>query len=365
MMLYRSTPLELLDVKSDGSGPMTFTAYASTFGNVDHGGDTIEKGAFKDTLRNPNRDRPLLWQHDAKTPIGIEKSIKEDAKGLLGTWEIVDTQAGLDAYKLLKSGAIRSMSIGYIPKTWEWQREGEVRVLKEIDLLENSVVSIPMNDQARIQSVKYLTGEEIEDIVAATIEGLLKAEWTTAYINDLPDSSFAYVESGDKDSEGKTTPRSKRHFPHHNAQGTIDLAHLRNALARAPQSPFGPKAMPHLRKHASAEGVGDSNSSMTLPVDVSLADHAKMVREALDALGERCKEFLEMLKSGDLDLTDAKRSELQATLETFSSLDVVRQDAEAVLAHRSTTDPQSSQQSALALAIQLRKARLRRQGIDV
>jgi HK97 family phage prohead protease len=63
-----------------------------------------------------------------------------------------------------------------------------------------------------------------------------KAVWSTAYVNNLPDSAFLYVESGTKDSEGKTTPRSKRHFPYKSAEGNVDLPHLRNALARIPQS---------------------------------------------------------------------------------------------------------------------------------
>ncbi len=63
-----------------------------------------------------------------------------------------------------------------------------------------------------------------------------KAVWSTAMVNDLPDSSFLYVEAGDKDGEGKTTPRSKRHFPYKNSSGAIDPAHLRNAIARIPQS---------------------------------------------------------------------------------------------------------------------------------
>lgn len=62
------------------------------------------------------------------------------------------------------------------------------------------------------------------------------AEWTTAYINTLPDSCFLYVESGSKDSEGKTVPRSKRHFPYKDKNGKIDLPHLRNAIARIPQA---------------------------------------------------------------------------------------------------------------------------------
>lgn len=64
-----------------------------------------------------------------------------------------------------------------------------------------------------------------------------KAVWSTATVNDLPDSSFLYVEpGGKKDADGKTTPRTLRHFPYKDASGKVDLPHLRNALARIPGS---------------------------------------------------------------------------------------------------------------------------------
>lgn len=64
-----------------------------------------------------------------------------------------------------------------------------------------------------------------------------KAEWTTKYVNDLPDSAFLYIApGGDKDQENKTVPRSLRYFPYKDATGKVDLPHLRNALARIPQA---------------------------------------------------------------------------------------------------------------------------------
>ncbi len=62
------------------------------------------------------------------------------------------------------------------------------------------------------------------------------ADWSTEYINDLPDSAFMYIEEGgEKDEEGKTTPRSLRHLPYKDKEGNIDLPHVRNALARLNQ----------------------------------------------------------------------------------------------------------------------------------
>ncbi len=80
---------------------------------------------------------------------------------------------------------------------------------------------------------------------------------STSEQNDLPDSAFAYIEEGGtKDSGGKTTPRSLRHFPVH------DAAHVRNALARATQSPFGEKAMGKIKAAAKKFGVHVGESSL-------------------------------------------------------------------------------------------------------
>jgi len=91
-------------------------------------------------------------------------------------------------------------------------------------------------------------------------------QMSTSDINDLPDSQFAFVESGgSKDAEGKTVPRSLRHFPIH------DEAHVRNALARAPQSPFGDKALPKIKAAAERMGIkvaSDAGRSMLERVPV-------------------------------------------------------------------------------------------------
>lgn len=77
--------------------------------------------------------------------------------------------------------------------------------------------------------------EEAEPLGEKTVEtlsGVEEGEWTAAYINDLPDDAFAYIEpGGKKDETGRTTPRSLRHLPYRNARGEVDADHLRAALA--------------------------------------------------------------------------------------------------------------------------------------
>ncbi len=68
-------------------------------------------------------------------------------------------------------------------------------------------------------------------------EDLDKATWSRAYINDLLDDAFLFIEQGGrKDEGGRTVPRTLRHFPVRDADGNLDLPHLRNAIARIPQA---------------------------------------------------------------------------------------------------------------------------------
>jgi hypothetical protein len=96
-------------------------------------------------------------------------------------------------------------------------------------------------------------------------------EWSTAYINSLPDSCFAYIEpGGKKDDEGKTVPRSLRHLPFKDENGKVDLPHLRNALARLPQSNLSTEAKAKARAKliaaAKEHGVGDYDKLAELKI---------------------------------------------------------------------------------------------------
>ena len=152
MLSYKAVDFQLEELKSRGDDGWSFSGYASTFGNIDEGGDVVLRGAFANSLavRVPR----LLWQHDMSEPIGKVVQLKEDDLGLHGDFLISRTSRGHDAYVLLKDGAIDSMSIGYIPEEQEFDDVHNVRKLKSVDLLEISLVSIPMNEEARVTAVK-------------------------------------------------------------------------------------------------------------------------------------------------------------------------------------------------------------------
>jgi Escherichia/Staphylococcus phage prohead protease len=152
VLTYKAVGFQLEELKSRGDDGWSFSGYASTFGNIDEGGDVVLRGAFTDSVAR--RVPRLLWQHDMHEPIGKVLGLKEDDHGLHGDFLISRTTRGRDAYQLLKDGAIDSMSIGYIPEEQEFDEQYNVRKLKSVDLLEISLVSIPMNEEARVTAVK-------------------------------------------------------------------------------------------------------------------------------------------------------------------------------------------------------------------
>jgi HK97 family phage prohead protease len=140
-----------------------FEGYASTFGNVDQGGDVVEPGAFIESVvkaKKDGRSIPMLWQHDHREPIGVWKDIAEDAKGLFVQGQLLVEADPLAkrAHALLKAKALGGMSIGYAipPGGAEPDDKRRVTRLKKIDLREISLVTMPMNIEARVTTVKTL-----------------------------------------------------------------------------------------------------------------------------------------------------------------------------------------------------------------
>lgn len=143
----------------------TFEGYLSVWGRVDSYGDTVHRGAFELTLQDRKRMPALLLNHDSYSslPIGIWKSMEEDDHGLHVVGELTpgNSQAA-DVYASMKHGAISGLSIGYRAVQKKENDHGGHDLL-QIHLIEGSVVTMPAEDEARVDVVKARL-EEIETI---------------------------------------------------------------------------------------------------------------------------------------------------------------------------------------------------------
>jgi HK97 family phage prohead protease len=166
------------DIKSiDESG--SFVGFASVYGNLDHGGDVVERGAFTKSMQERGTTVPILWQHDQKTPIGL--GVLEDSnEGLKISGKLsLGVQQAKDAHELLKDRVVKGLSIGYDVVKQNYEKGA--RHLRELKLYEVSVVTFPMNEAAMVARVKAVAGdpEEAAELIAyQSIEAALEAAST-------------------------------------------------------------------------------------------------------------------------------------------------------------------------------------------
>ena len=151
--------LDAIELKMDDDR-MAFAGYASVFGGVDAYGDTIDPKAYNRTIKRSKGDRPIRmrWNHFGPV-IGKWTDMRVDEKGLWVEGSLIPGHSvAEDVYKAMKFGAVDGMSIGYMPKKIEMLSDGG-RLLKEIDLVEISVVEEPADLGAKISDVKSLLDE--------------------------------------------------------------------------------------------------------------------------------------------------------------------------------------------------------------
>jgi HK97 family phage prohead protease len=146
-MMNRDFALEIKAVEDSGQ----FEGLAATYGGVDLGGDRILPGAFTESLKR-GAERPVLWAHDQAAPIALGV-LSDSAEGLrIKATLDLDTQAGREAHSRLRKRIVRGLSIGF--NVLDRFYDAGVRVLKAIDVLEVSLVAVPMDPRAQVTSVK-------------------------------------------------------------------------------------------------------------------------------------------------------------------------------------------------------------------
>ena len=154
-MKHKLLDIQNIEFKFDEEKAGSFSGYASVFGGVDAYGDTIIAGAYKKTIANRSRPVQLRWNHYGDV-IGKWTRIEEDEKGLYVEGELTPGHSkAQDVYALLKHGAISGLSIGYRPLKYEENDNGGYD-LKEIELVEISVVESPADNSAHVADIKNL-----------------------------------------------------------------------------------------------------------------------------------------------------------------------------------------------------------------
>lgn len=127
--------------------------YASVFGVIDSYNTIFERGCFDKSLKEYGMPAFLL-HHSSTNPAGITLEAREDNNGLYVKGEMnLEVQEVKEAYALAKQGALKGISVGFIPRKWQ-DNEEYIRSFQEVDLMEYSLVTFPANPLAKVKAVR-------------------------------------------------------------------------------------------------------------------------------------------------------------------------------------------------------------------
>lgn len=145
---------------------------ASVFAIPDRGGDVVHRGAFAQA----SFPIPMLASHDPSDVVGVWEEGEETPEGLRVKGRLTLTvQRAREVRDLILAKAMRGLSIGYRP-TRAAGRKGGGRDLFGVELLEISVVAVPMAPGAQITSAKDFTMTDTKEKTPAEAPDLAAIE---------------------------------------------------------------------------------------------------------------------------------------------------------------------------------------------
>jgi len=133
---------DALPASTDPEGSIYIMGYAST-NDTDRQGDVVPTNVWEKGIANYLKNPVILAYHDHSEPVGRMVEHKIDAKGLWIKARI--STAAEEVYNLVKDGVLTAFSIGFRIIDAEYNAAAELFVVKELELHEISVVSVPAN----------------------------------------------------------------------------------------------------------------------------------------------------------------------------------------------------------------------------
>lgn len=144
------------EAADNGDQSIFIEGYAST-NDVDRAGDVVSATVWENGLKNYLKNPIILANHDYEDPIGRMVDYKVDSKGL---WIKARISPAAEIYGLIKDGVVTAFSIGFQIVDAEYNSAAEVFVIKQVELREISVVSVPCNQNTLFSLSKAFSSDQ-------------------------------------------------------------------------------------------------------------------------------------------------------------------------------------------------------------
>lgn len=169
--------------KGEGDAATAPIRIRLTTGQRDRDRDTVNPAGW--LLDNYRKNPVVLWGHDHRSfPMGKDTGLTIDANGLVGTPVFANADENPWAphcERLIRGGFLNAASVGFTPRSWNYNEEERGVDFQEQELLEYSIVPIPSNPGALVEARSL--GIDIKWI----------ADWATKALDEYAGESGLWV----------------------------------------------------------------------------------------------------------------------------------------------------------------------------
>ena len=295
--------------ESDDGG-VDIKGSASTNG-LDRAGDIIESDAWtKGGLENFKNNPIILFNHNYDKPIGRAKDLQVTENGLEISAKI--SKAAGDVTQLIKDGVLGAFSVGFKVKDADYMTETDGYKIKDAELFEVSVVSVPCNQGATFGLSKSFDSMEEYNKYKQTFYKANPAESADAVNVEQP---------GREESHNMETNMSKENkSPESNSEFNLEEFAKKVAADTAAEI-----AMKQAEQKAAEQKAADEAAQKA-------ADEAEVQKAADEADQEKTKTIVEAGLTGAEKLMNDVESRVK---EDYSNLEQVVKGLESQLAEKS------------------------------
>ncbi len=287
-------------------GGIDIKGSASTNG-LDRAGDIIESDAWtKGGLENFKNNPIILFNHNYDKPIGRAKDLKVTDNGLEISAKI--SKAAGDVTQLIKDGVLGAFSVGFKVKDADYMTETDGYKIKDAELFEVSVVSVPCNQGATFGLSKSFDSMEQYNEYKQTFYKANPAESADAVNVEQPRREESHNMETNMSNE-KQSPESNfdlEAFAKKVAADTAAEIAMKQAESKAAEQKAAEEAAQKATDEAEvlkANEVADQEKTKTI-VEAGLTGAEKLMNDVESRVNENYSNLESVVKSLESQLAE-------------------------------------------------------------
>ena len=307
---YTST-FKSLGEQDDGS--IDIKGSASTNG-LDRAGDIIEADAWtKGGLENFKNNPIILFNHDYNKPIGRATGLEVNDKGLDISAKI--SKAAGDVKDLIKDGVLGAFSVGFRVKDADYMTETDGYKIKDAELFEVSVVSVPCNQGATFSLAKSFDNMDDYEEFKKNFVKANSMDSADAVEIEQPSEEKSSILEKNMSEDNKTTPEGfdLEAFAKQVAEDTAAKIAMQQAEQKAKEAAEAEeKSVEEAEVKAAEEAKQEEQKTVVTSV---MTGAEKLISDVEDRVLNKHEDLETVIKSLESELKD-RSAEIEAMRES-------------------------------------------------